>query len=158
MIVGALPELVLPVDVLAAVDFAPDAEHEVVATDAIPADRQGLDIGPKTRELFAAKLADAKTVFWNGPMGVFEFEAFSGGTRAVAEALVKSDAFTVVGAGGRVDLEVTVPADGSAVAVEVGGFGTVAVGPEGSEAPDASASPPDKLDLVTYGEPDDLGL
>ncbi|MBB5804429.1 phosphoglycerate kinase [Saccharothrix ecbatanensis] len=92
-------ELVLPVDVLAADDFAPDAEFEVVATDAIPADRQGLDIGPKTRELFASKLADAQTVFWNGPMGVFEFEAFSGGTRAVAEALVKSDAFTVVGGG-----------------------------------------------------------
>ncbi|WP_197043456.1 phosphoglycerate kinase [Saccharothrix sp. NRRL B-16314] len=92
-------ELVLPVDVLAADDFAPDAKFEVVATDAIPADRQGLDIGPKTRELFASKLADAQTVFWNGPMGVFEFEAFSGGTRAVAEALVKSDAFTVVGGG-----------------------------------------------------------
>ncbi|MFE2751305.1 phosphoglycerate kinase [Actinosynnema sp. NPDC059335] len=92
-------ELVLPVDVLAAVDFAADAEHEVVPTDAIPADREGLDIGPKTRELFASKLADARTVFWNGPMGVFEFEAFSGGTRAVAEALVKSDAFTVVGGG-----------------------------------------------------------
>ncbi|MFI9012006.1 phosphoglycerate kinase [Actinosynnema sp. NPDC053489] len=92
-------ELVLPVDVLAATDFAPDADFEVVRTDAIPADRQGLDIGPETRELFASKLADAQTVFWNGPMGVFEFEAFSGGTRAVAEALVKSDAFTVVGGG-----------------------------------------------------------
>ncbi|WP_309118026.1 phosphoglycerate kinase [Saccharothrix sp.] len=92
-------ELVLPVDVLAATHFAADAEFEVVKTDAIPADRQGLDIGPETRELFAAKLADAKTVFWNGPMGVFEFEAFAGGTRAVAEALVKSEAFTVVGGG-----------------------------------------------------------
>ncbi|WP_290057354.1 phosphoglycerate kinase [Amycolatopsis solani] len=92
-------ELVLPVDVLAATEFAADAEHEVVESTAIPADRQGLDIGPKSRELFASKLADAKTVFWNGPMGVFEFEAFSGGTRAVAEALVKSDAFTVVGGG-----------------------------------------------------------
>ncbi|MEV6640848.1 phosphoglycerate kinase [Amycolatopsis sp. NPDC051371] len=92
-------ELVLPVDVLAATGFAADAEHEVVAATAIPADREGLDIGPETRELFAGKLADAKTVFWNGPMGVFEFEAFSGGTRAVAEALVKSDAFTVVGGG-----------------------------------------------------------
>ncbi|RSM39311.1 phosphoglycerate kinase [Amycolatopsis balhimycina DSM 5908] len=92
-------ELVLPVDVLAATGFAADAEHEVVAATAIPADREGLDIGPATRELFAGKLADAKTVFWNGPMGVFEFEAFSGGTRAVAEALVKSDAFTVVGGG-----------------------------------------------------------
>ncbi|GAA1297942.1 phosphoglycerate kinase [Saccharothrix xinjiangensis] len=92
-------ELVLPVDVLAATEFAADASHEVVRTDAIPADREGLDIGPETRELFAGKLADAQTVFWNGPMGVFEFEAFSGGTRAVAEALVKSDAFTVVGGG-----------------------------------------------------------
>jgi phosphoglycerate kinase len=92
-------ELVLPVDVLAATGFSADAEHEVVAATAIPADREGLDIGPETRELFAGKLADAKTVFWNGPMGVFEFEAFSGGTRAVAEALVKSDAFTVVGGG-----------------------------------------------------------
>jgi phosphoglycerate kinase len=92
-------ELVLPVDVLAATGFSADAEHEVVEATAIPADREGLDIGPATRELFAGKLADAATVFWNGPMGVFEFEAFSGGTRAVAEALVKSDAFTVVGGG-----------------------------------------------------------
>ncbi|WP_204044919.1 phosphoglycerate kinase [Acrocarpospora phusangensis] len=92
-------ELVLPVDVLAAEGFAADAAHEAVDATAIPADREGLDIGPRTRELFAAKLADAKTVFWNGPMGVFEFDAFSGGTRAVAEALIASDAFTVVGGG-----------------------------------------------------------
>ncbi|OUC92349.1 phosphoglycerate kinase [Streptosporangium minutum] len=92
-------ELVLPVDVLAATEFAEDAEYEVVDATAIPADRQGLDIGPRSRELFASKLADARTVFWNGPMGVFEFEAFSGGTRAVAEALVQSEAFTVVGGG-----------------------------------------------------------
>jgi phosphoglycerate kinase len=92
-------ELVLPVDVLTTKEFAADAEIQVVSTDAIPADRQGLDIGPKTRELFAGKLADAATVFWNGPMGVFEFEAFSGGTKAVAQALVDSDAFTVVGGG-----------------------------------------------------------
>ncbi|ETK38177.1 phosphoglycerate kinase [Microbispora sp. ATCC PTA-5024] len=92
-------DLVLPVDVLAATHFAADAPHEVVDATAIPADREGLDIGPRTRELFAGKLADARTVFWNGPMGVFEFEAFSGGTRAVAEALVRSDAFTVVGGG-----------------------------------------------------------
>jgi phosphoglycerate kinase len=92
-------DLVLPVDVLAATGFAPDAEFEVVKTDAIPADREGLDIGPETRELFASKLADAATVFWNGPMGVFEFEAFSGGTKAIAQALVDSDAFSVVGGG-----------------------------------------------------------
>jgi phosphoglycerate kinase len=92
-------ELVLPVDVLAATGFAPDAEHEAVAANAIPADREGLDIGPRTRELFASRLADAATVFWNGPMGVFEFDAFAGGTKAVAEALIASDAFTVVGGG-----------------------------------------------------------
>jgi phosphoglycerate kinase len=92
-------ELVLPVDVLAATHFAEDAEYEVVDATAIPADREGLDIGPRTRELFASRLADARTVFWNGPMGVFEFEAFSGGTRAVAEALIGSEAFTVVGGG-----------------------------------------------------------
>ncbi|OPG04691.1 phosphoglycerate kinase [Microbispora sp. GKU 823] len=92
-------ELVLPVDVLAATEFGADAPYEVVDATAIPADREGLDIGPRTRELFASKLADAQTVFWNGPMGVFEFDAFSGGTRAVAEALVSSKAFTVVGGG-----------------------------------------------------------
>jgi phosphoglycerate kinase len=92
-------ELVLPVDVLAATEFDADAPHQVVEATAIPADREGLDIGPRTRELFAARLADAKTVFWNGPMGVFEFDAFAGGTRAVAEALIASEAFTVVGGG-----------------------------------------------------------
>lgn len=92
-------DLVLPVDVLAATHFAADAAYDVVDATAIPADRQGLDIGPRTRELFATKLADARTVFWNGPMGVFEFEAFAEGTRAVAEALIRSEAFTVVGGG-----------------------------------------------------------
>ena len=92
-------ELVLPVDVVAATHFAADAEHAVVPADAIPADREGLDIGPDTRQLFASKLADAHTVFWNGPMGVFEFDAFAGGTRALAEALTKVNGLTVVGGG-----------------------------------------------------------
>ena len=92
-------DLVLPVDVLAATGFAADADYQVVNVDAIPADRMGLDIGPRSQELFASKLADAATVFWNGPMGVFEFDAFAGGTRAVAKALVDGDAFTVVGGG-----------------------------------------------------------
>jgi len=92
-------ELVLPVDVIAATHFAADAEHAVVAADEIPADREGLDIGPRSRELFASKLADARTVFWNGPMGVFEFEAFAAGTRALAQALTKVDGLTVVGGG-----------------------------------------------------------
>ncbi|MFF3544575.1 phosphoglycerate kinase [Streptomyces platensis] len=97
-------EFVLPVDVLVSAEF-PDlktkapAHPDVVAADAIPADKEGLDIGPKTRELYAAKLADAGTVFWNGPMGVFEHPDYAGGTKAVAQGLLDSDAFTVVGGG-----------------------------------------------------------
>jgi phosphoglycerate kinase len=92
-------ELVLPTDIVVAPRFAADAPATVVAADAIPAGSMGLDIGPASRELFAAKLADAKTVFWNGPMGVFEFPAFAAGTQAVAEALTKVDGLTVVGGG-----------------------------------------------------------
>jgi phosphoglycerate kinase len=92
-------ELVLPVDLVAAAEFAPDADHIVVPVKSFPADREGVDAGPETRELFAAKLADAKTVFWNGPVGVFEFPAFSAGTRAVAEAVAAVDGLTVVGGG-----------------------------------------------------------
>ncbi|MGW2019744.1 phosphoglycerate kinase [Streptomyces sp. NPDC001927] len=97
-------ELVLPVDVLVSTDF-PDlktkapAVFETVAADAIPSDKEGLDIGPKTRELYASKIADAETVFWNGPVGVFEHPDYAEGTRAVAQALVDSNAFTVVGGG-----------------------------------------------------------
>ncbi|MGI5169281.1 phosphoglycerate kinase [Spirillospora sp. CA-253888] len=92
-------EFVLPVDIVAATAFAADADHDVVAADAIPADRLGLDIGPESGKLFAARLADARTVFWNGPMGVFEMEPYSHGTRAVAQGLIDSGAFTVVGGG-----------------------------------------------------------
>lgn len=92
-------ELVLPVDLVAATRFAPDAEYDIVAVKDFPADREGLDIGPATRQLFAEKLSDAKTVFWNGPLGVFEFAAFAAGTRAVAEAITQVGGFTVVGGG-----------------------------------------------------------
>ncbi|MFC0040915.1 phosphoglycerate kinase [Actinomadura rayongensis] len=92
-------EFVLPVDVVAATAFAADAQHDVVAADAIPADRLGLDIGPESGKLFADRLADARTIFWNGPMGVFEMAPYAGGTRAVAQGLVDSGAFTVVGGG-----------------------------------------------------------
>jgi phosphoglycerate kinase len=92
-------EIVLPVDIVAATHFAADADHDVVPADAIPADREGVDMGPATRELFAAKLADAKTVFWNGPMGVFEFPAFAAGTLAVARAISEVNGLTVVGGG-----------------------------------------------------------
>ncbi|WP_106253080.1 phosphoglycerate kinase [Allonocardiopsis opalescens] len=92
-------EIVLPTDIVAADRFAADADHHVVPADAIPADRMGLDIGPESGKLFAAKLADARTAFWNGPMGVFEMEPYAAGTRAVAQGLIDSDAFTVVGGG-----------------------------------------------------------
>ncbi|MFI1974123.1 phosphoglycerate kinase [Streptomyces wedmorensis] len=97
-------EFVLPVDVLVSSEF-PDlktkapANPTTVAADAIPADEEGLDIGPETRKLYASKLADAGTVFWNGPMGVFEHPDYAEGTKAVAQALVDSPAFTVVGGG-----------------------------------------------------------
>jgi phosphoglycerate kinase len=92
-------QILLPVDVVVADAFAPDAQTKVVASTEIPDGWQGLDIGPKTREIFAAAIAGARTVVWNGPMGVFEMPAFAAGTRAVAEALIASDAMTVVGGG-----------------------------------------------------------
>ncbi|MDT6985692.1 phosphoglycerate kinase [Streptomyces lusitanus] len=97
-------ELVLPVDTLVAGEF-PDMKAkapgnpENVAADAIPAGKLGLDIGPETRKLYASKLADAATVFWNGPMGVFEHPDYAEGTKAVAQALLDSPGFTVVGGG-----------------------------------------------------------
>ncbi len=95
-------EIVLPVDIVAATAFSADADHEVVAADAIPADRIGLDIGPKSSALFAEKLSDTHTVFWNGPMGAFEMAPYAAGTKALAEALVEvtvKGALTVVGGG-----------------------------------------------------------
>ncbi|MFC8627717.1 phosphoglycerate kinase [Streptomyces anulatus] len=97
-------EFVLPVDVVVAPAF-PDlktkapAHPTTVAADAMPAGQMGLDNGPETNKLYASKLADAATVFWNGPMGVFEHPDFADGTRAVAQALVDSSAFSVVGGG-----------------------------------------------------------
>ncbi len=97
-------KIVLPVDVVAATAFSADAEHDVVAVDAIPADRMGLDIGPASVRVFADALAGARTVFWNGPMGVFELAPYAEGTRGVAEAVAAlssggADALTVVGGG-----------------------------------------------------------
>ncbi|MGO8886138.1 MAG: phosphoglycerate kinase [Streptosporangiaceae bacterium] len=92
-------EIVLPVDLVGATHFAPDAPHEVFPVTAFPADRESMDMGPATRDLFAEKLADAQTVFWNGPVGVFEFPAFSAGTLAIAQAISKVGGLTVVGGG-----------------------------------------------------------
>ncbi|MEJ2578079.1 MAG: phosphoglycerate kinase [Kineosporiaceae bacterium] len=109
-------EVVLPVDVVAAEAFSAEAAHGVVRADAMPSDRMGLDIGPDSGTLFAERLADAKTVFWNGPMGVFEMEPYSQGTAAVARALTTCDGLTVVGGGD------------SAAAVRVLGFDEEAFG------------------------------
>ncbi len=95
-------EIVLPVDVVCGAEFSADTEIVTVDADAIPADMIGLDIGPRSAALYAAKLADTRTVFWNGPMGAFEMAPYAEGTRAVAQALVEvsaDGALTVVGGG-----------------------------------------------------------
>jgi len=89
----------LPLDVVAASAFAEDAEARVATVDAVPAGWLGLDIGPSTAEAFGAILSEARTIFWNGPMGVFEWNRFAAGTRAVAEAVAAADAYSVVGGG-----------------------------------------------------------
>ena len=92
-------KLLLPTDTVAATEFSADAESRVVPTDAIPDDMEGLDIGPETVQLFCNAVRGAGTVVWNGPMGVFEFEKFAAGTRAMAQALADSGAVTIVGGG-----------------------------------------------------------
>ena len=89
----------LPSDVVAAADFEPDAEVKVVRVEEVPDGWLGLDIGPETRERFSRRIGEARTVFWNGPMGVFEWPRFAAGTKAVAEAVASADAHTVVGGG-----------------------------------------------------------
>jgi phosphoglycerate kinase len=90
-------DVVLPSDVVAAREFAEDAEAKVAPYDDLPKGWLGLDIGPETRETFARHIADARTIFWNGPMGVFEWARFAEGTKAVAEAVARSEAYSVVG-------------------------------------------------------------
>ncbi len=92
-------EILLPVDTIVAPEFAADAPATVVSSDDIPADQMGLDVGPETGKLFAEAIASSKTIVWNGPMGVFEFEAFAAGTKAVAQALQDGDGFSIVGGG-----------------------------------------------------------
>ena len=92
-------EIMLPTDIVVADELSDTAEASVVPADRIPEDKIGLDIGPDSAKAFAEALADARTVFWNGPMGVFEIDQFAGGTRAVAEALTRVDGLSVVGGG-----------------------------------------------------------
>ncbi|MNI58021.1 Phosphoglycerate kinase [compost metagenome] len=90
---------VLPVDVIAADDFSADANHKAVDVDGIPAEWEGLDIGPKTRAIYADIIKDSKLVVWNGPMGVFEIDVFANGTKEVAEACAKTEGYTIIGGG-----------------------------------------------------------
>jgi phosphoglycerate kinase len=90
-------EVQLPVDVVAASEFAEHAETKIVPFDSLPEGWLGLDVGPQTRERFAQSISRARTIFWNGPMGVFEWPPFAAGTKAVAEAVAKADAHSVVG-------------------------------------------------------------
>jgi phosphoglycerate kinase len=92
-------QIVLPSDIVVAPEFKADAPPTVVAADAMPADQIGLDIGPESAALFAKVISASKTVFWNGPMGVAEWESFAGGTKAVAQALTEVDGLSVVGGG-----------------------------------------------------------
>jgi phosphoglycerate kinase len=99
LLAGAGEKIVLPVDIVVAAEVSADAPTQVVAANAIPADGKGLDVGPRTVQAFAAVLADAQTVFWNGPMGVFEVAPFAAGTKGVAEAVAAAPGLSVVGGG-----------------------------------------------------------
>ena len=92
-------KFLLPVDIVCADEFSNDAKHKTYSRDKIPSDMMGLDIGEETIKLYSEEIAKAKTVVWNGPMGVFEMENFAKGTKAIAEALAVSDATTIIGGG-----------------------------------------------------------
>ncbi len=92
-------QIVLPTDVVTAAEFSADASPTVVSADAMPDDQLGMDIGPESGEIFAGRIKDAKTVFWNGPMGVAEWSAFADGTQTIAQALTQVDGLSVVGGG-----------------------------------------------------------
>jgi phosphoglycerate kinase len=92
-------QIVLPSDIIVAPEFEADSPPTVVSAEAIPEDQRGLDIGPESAEMFASEIRSAKTVFWNGPMGVAEWDNFAGGTKAVAQALTEVDGLSVVGGG-----------------------------------------------------------
>ncbi len=99
LLVDAGDKIVLPVDIVCAPEFKADSPPTVYAADEIPQDQMGLDVGPQTVALFAAKIAAAQTIFWNGPMGVFEMPAFAAGTQGVATSIAQSSAYSVVGGG-----------------------------------------------------------
>jgi phosphoglycerate kinase len=131
----------LPIDVVAAATFAPDADMRVTAADAVPEGWLGLDIGPRTRERFAERIREAKTVFWNGPMGVFEWPRFGEGTKAVAAAVAAADGYTVVGGGDSVRALQELGLAEQISWVSTGGGAALEL-LEGKELPGVAAIPP----------------
>ncbi|MBA2384284.1 MAG: phosphoglycerate kinase [Actinobacteria bacterium] len=130
----------LPVDIVAAAELAEGAEAQVVGWDAVPESWLGLDIGPETRKQFAEKIRVAKTVFWNGPMGVFEWERFAGGTKAVAEAVAACEGYTVVGGGDSVRAVKELGLDDRISWISTGGGASLEL-LEGKELPGVEAIP-----------------
>jgi phosphoglycerate kinase len=134
-------DIELPSDVVAAVAFEEDAESRIVAYDALPEGWLGLDIGPATRERFAELISSARTIFWNGPMGVFEWPRFAEGTHAVAEAVAEADAYSVVGGGDSVRAVNELGLADRVAWVSTGG-GAALEFLEGKELPGIAAIPP----------------
>ncbi len=133
-------EVELPEDVVAAAAFEADAESKVAAVDEVPEGWLGLDVGPATREAYAARIATAKTVFWNGPMGVFEWPRFADGTKAIAEAVASVDGYTVVGGGDSVRAIEEMGVAGRISWVSTGGGASLEL-LEGKELPGVAAIP-----------------
>jgi phosphoglycerate kinase len=138
--VGRDNDYELPADVVAAAMFAADAEAKIVAADEVPEGWLGLDIGPETRQQFAGRIGEAKTVFWNGPMGVFEWPRFAEGTKAIAEAVAEADAHTVVGGGDSVRAVRELGLAGRIDWVSTGGGASLEL-LEGKELPGVAAIP-----------------
>ena len=130
----------LPVDVVAAAAFEEDAESRIVPWNEVPEGWLGLDIGPATGELFAEKIRSARTIFWNGPMGVFEWERFAAGTKAVAQAVAECDGFTVVGGGDSVRALTELGLEERVSWVSTGGGASLEL-LEGKELPGVAAIP-----------------
>jgi phosphoglycerate kinase len=131
----------LPVDIVAAARFEAEAESKVVAAESVPGGWLGLDIGPKTRQAYADTIAEARTVFWNGPMGVFEWPRFAAGTIAVAEAVAGSDAYSVVGGGDSVRAVMEAGVADRISWISTGGGASLEF-LEGKELPGVAAIPP----------------